>query len=254
MLFLLTITSTFLSTALTTGATSVLVPLYIYPNDSTGNRLPLTNKINAHQGNLTYEAVINPNSGPGGNYPNSGYITSIQNLTANYNLWVIGYIPTGYGNRTLKVIEADIVSYAAWGKHAPVGIFFDEVDNGMVAGSTKIITNAVASASKQGFQYPFTLKIDNIPVPSVQDAYLGAADHLVVFEQAYGNYGAQTNAIKNFVDAGDATTDQISILVHDMPSAAQDKNLALMELTAKFTGERYGSVYLTIFSLRCWGG
>lgn len=95
------------------AATSVLLPLYIYPTP--GAWTPVYNAVAANA-SVHWQIVINPNSGPGpaNTYPNSDYITAISKLNSYKNVELIGYTPTNYTNRPYANVTQDIRTYAYW--------------------------------------------------------------------------------------------------------------------------------------------
>jgi len=107
----------------------VLAPLYIYP--SSGAWDPLFTSI-AQNPTLSFNVVINPNSGPGNTiYPNSDYITSVAKLNSYTNAQTIAYVHTSFGTRPTADVEADINAYSNWAQYTASdihvdGIFLDE--------------------------------------------------------------------------------------------------------------------------------
>ena len=67
--------------------------------------------------------VINPASGPGTRHLPS-YQRAVE-LAQKAGTKVLGYVPTGYGNRDPAVVKADIDRYVEW--YGVDGIFLDEV-------------------------------------------------------------------------------------------------------------------------------
>jgi len=96
----------------------ILVPLYVYP----GAAWDLLSTAAAT--GVKIIAIINPNSGPNANGPDSSYTTYINKLkTAGVEL--VGYVHTSWGARAIATVQNEIDIY--YNKYPGVtGIFFDE--------------------------------------------------------------------------------------------------------------------------------
>lgn len=110
---------------------NILIPLYIYPLQNQGKWQKLTDAA-ARYPNITFTAVINPNSGPdpqSDGCPNVEYTAAINNLTTaiNNNIRTMGYVHTAnrydcgpYNtyicscSRPIEEVEADITTYKSW--------------------------------------------------------------------------------------------------------------------------------------------
>lgn len=82
---------------------------------------------------VPFTLIVNPASGPGAANsqpdPNS-YQGCIPRLKAVSNAKVIGYVPTGGGQRSQADVEQDIATYAGWASaYRPEGVFFDQVES-----------------------------------------------------------------------------------------------------------------------------
>jgi outer membrane biosynthesis protein TonB len=96
----------------------ILVPLYVYPG-SAWDQLAT-----AAATGVKIIAIINPNSGPNANGPDSSYSTYITKLK-NAGVDLVGYVHTSWGARAIATIESEIDTYA--NKYPGLsGIFFDE--------------------------------------------------------------------------------------------------------------------------------
>lgn len=155
--------------ALAAGAlarTEVMVPLYVYPGNSTWTNPDWQAAVDAIQANpdMHFYIVINPNNGPlntsdpsgaNGGYCNVAndtnsiphgcnrdWTTHLGVVNELPNAQTLGYVWTGYGSRPLADAQADIAEWAAWGSAAPTwvagetadirihGLWFDEVGVG----------------------------------------------------------------------------------------------------------------------------
>ena len=103
----------------------IMIPLYSYPEwyapanyvwddiAAAGHKVPIT-------------AIINPNSGPDGGSPNDDYVHGLTDLR-NGGIKILGYVATGYGNRDIAAVKAEIDLYDTY--YNINGIFLDEADN-----------------------------------------------------------------------------------------------------------------------------
>lgn len=149
------------------STTGIMIPLYTYPGST------WTNVIAVEQANpgVPIVAIINPNSGPGaGMDPN--YVSGILSLQAA-GVTVIGYVPTGYGSRSVSAVESMVNDYKSW--YPVTGIFFDEMAN--VAGYEGYYSTLSAYAKSLGFTYTVgNSGADTIP------SYIGTMDTIVIYE------------------------------------------------------------------------
>jgi hypothetical protein len=80
--------------------------------------------------------VVNPNSGPSGSagdqLPGDDYVREVPKLNSFPNVVTVGYVLTGWANRSLDETYKDIQIYAGWSKHHDIeglyvqGIYLDE--------------------------------------------------------------------------------------------------------------------------------
>jgi hypothetical protein len=105
---------------------------------------------------VNYTIIVNPESGPGNtSLPNEDYLPAIQRLNAFPNTRTVGYVRTGYGNRSLDDVLQDIATYSGWANSTQGGIemhgiFFDEAAHDYtaeVAEYMQTANDAVKSAS-----------------------------------------------------------------------------------------------------------
>nr|OQO24450.1 hypothetical protein B0A51_10169 [Rachicladosporium sp. CCFEE 5018] len=201
----------------------ILLPLYIYP--LAGAWEPLYNALNATT-DLTYTVVINPESGPGNaTTPNSDFLPAIQRLNSYPNAKTVGYVRTGYGNRSIDDVLQDVETYSGWATSATGiqmhGIFFDEAPYAYSAEILEYMTRcneAVASASGIGGNKTIIHNPGVIPDSQLMQ---DSTDITVVFEQSWGNYSAQEPALKAL--SGDRS--RYSYMMHSVPSSTNLGNL-----------------------------
>lgn len=108
--------------------TRVALPLYIYPAPGAWN--PMFEAVAANP-SIHFDIIVNPYNGPGGSVPDVNYIANISKLNSYSNVTSFGYIHTGWGERSVEDIAADISTYESWSSYKDAdihisGIFFDE--------------------------------------------------------------------------------------------------------------------------------
>lgn len=98
------------------------MPFYVYPSWWDPAQYVWDDLAQAAQ-RVSIIAIINPNNGPGGP-PNTDYQHGMRDLQ-NAGVVMVGYIPTGYGQRPAQAVQHDLQLYA--NAYPVQGIFFDEV-------------------------------------------------------------------------------------------------------------------------------
>lgn len=105
---------------MTANNMNVLVPAYFDPVDNSEFWHRLSAQAKKMPGRICI--IANPSNGPGLEM-NQSYVDAINNFRANGGL-VLGYVPTGYGNRAISDVESFIDCWYQWYKVD--GIFLDE--------------------------------------------------------------------------------------------------------------------------------
>lgn len=108
----------------------LLIPLYNFPdeNDRTWQGVAnVTSKVDV-------VSIINPEDGPGPKQVDPDYINALKNLkksnTKSTGSFMIGYVRTGIGKRSMTDVQNDVLRYYSWPLEYRVsGIFFDEVSD-----------------------------------------------------------------------------------------------------------------------------
>ncbi|MCJ1239222.1 hypothetical protein MMC14_007216 [Varicellaria rhodocarpa] len=208
-----------LTGATAAAATSLLLPLYIYP--SSGAWTSVFNAI-ASTSTVHWQVVVNPSSGPGpvNSYPNSDYIAAISKLNSYKNVETIGYVPTNYTNRSYDKVTADIQTYAYWATYTVAnisvnGIFFDEAPYANIAASIQYMANA-SSFAYNTIPTAATTVIFNPGTNATALQYFNYAQTIIEFEDYYSVYKNQTT-IAGFPSGGKM---QSAIVVHNYTGTA----------------------------------
>ncbi|KAL9116847.1 MAG: hypothetical protein Q9187_006622 [Circinaria calcarea] len=211
-----------LAWATATTATSILLPLYIYPLSGAWD--PVFNAI-ASTPSVHWQVIVNPNSGPGpaNTYPNSDYITAINRLNSYRNVETVGYVSTNYTNRPYSEVTADIQTYAYWATYTATtanismnGIFFDETPSANLAPLIQYMSNA-STFAYDTIPTPATTVIFNPGTSATALQYFDYAEMIVEFENFYTAYQNQTT-IDSFPSGG--VRKQSVVLVHSYTGTA----------------------------------
>lgn len=109
-------------------AVSITIPLYIYPttlNTHTGSSYwkEVIESVSEH---TPITAIINPNNGDHGRYPDNNFVKGIQALRDN-DIVTLGYTYTQYAHRDSDKIKESIDFYHKY--YHVDGIFFDEANS-----------------------------------------------------------------------------------------------------------------------------
>lgn len=207
---------------LSTEATKLLLPLYVYPSwQGWWNNIYAAIAANP---DLEFQVIVNPSNGPGSSDPgyNSDYIKGVSELHTYPNVHTFGYVYTSYGSRSKADVNQDTSYWAGWNTYTAAnisinGIFFDETPNWIGQNGANDVSymaevTEYAHSLFDSEAYAFEL-IYNVGQQSNHLEYFDddMADYVVVFE----NYAAQFNSLvlQNNVPAGLA--DKSSILLHD---------------------------------------
>lgn len=167
--------------------TKMMVPLYVYPGNTTWTNPDWSAAVNAIKANphLHFYVIINPNNGPkntsdpsGNNggycnvYNDTNYIphgcnrdwtTHLASINKLSNAQTIGYVWTGYGSRPLDEVKADILEWSEWDKEPTWtegeevnikihGLWFDEIGigSGNYSNYHELITYANSTFKPKG--------------------------------------------------------------------------------------------------------
>lgn len=253
---------------------NIIIPLYIYPLQNQNKWKPLTDAAIAHP-NITFTAVINPNSGPApekDGCPNMEYINAINELTTtpNNNIRTMGYIHTanrfdcGPGNyicpcsRPIQELKDEISIYKSWStlnctKDGTVtdpdihmdSLFIDEAPNTDGGANLTYMSDLTAFAkdSTTGF-------VDNSAGGKVLfnagDAadlsYFDVADVIVILENSQGAYENVTDiGVRN---GGGKFSYKSSVIMYDH-EATQSVVRRDVETIMSKAKDGFESVYLT---------
>jgi hypothetical protein len=148
--------------------------------------------------------VMNPQNGPG-SARQDAYARQVAR-SHEAGLRVLGYVPTGYGERGAGEVRAEIENYYAW--YGVDGIFFDEASTDCArSGYYGGLTDHVKARDDEA------LTVLN-PGTRTGECYMAVADVLVTFEDTYETYVSGYSA-PDWVP--DYPPDRFWHLVHSAP-------------------------------------
>ncbi|HOY70748.1 MAG TPA: spherulation-specific family 4 protein [Methylotenera sp.] len=163
------------SFSLNASATEILVPAYFYPSSDPNLSFWDEMTAAASQG-VAITAIMNPNSGPS-NVINSDYTAAVDTFRAAGGK-VIGYVSTQYGARDASAVLADVNAYKNF--YQIDGIFLDEMHN--IPATLNYYQTLRNDISTIDTNY----KVFGNAGTNTLEAYIGAADVLITFENQTG--------------------------------------------------------------------
>lgn len=147
-----------------------IIPLYTYPTSPTWNTIVNAKIAHPH---VPIIAIVNPSNGPG-SAQDTNFVYGINKLRA-HGVIVIGYVPTGYGSRSITSTENLIYKWRLWYSNVN-GILFDEMSN--VKGYENYYRTLNSYAKALGFTY--TVGNPGTDVPST---YVGTVNTILIYER-----------------------------------------------------------------------
>lgn len=197
-------------------ATKLLLPLYQYPEDGAWDSIYETIEGNP---DLTFQVIINVDSGPGSSSPNSDFASGTAKLNSYSNVETMGYVHTLFGDASQEEINQNVSDWYSWNTYSGAnvsinGIFFDEVHN--IEGDDSDVTymqSLVESATSTFGSHSFTSIFNPGSKPQHLEFY-ELADYVVVFETYASEYS--NSVLAENVPSGFAN--QSAILIPDFAS------------------------------------
>ncbi|KAF8307803.1 hypothetical protein DL93DRAFT_2142993 [Clavulina sp. PMI_390] len=175
-------------------ATSIVYPLYSYPDDGCSAWTGILPSITAYP-QITFYFIVNPDSGPGtvaqDDSTYTGCITKLR-PSGSTNTVLLGYVDTAYGSKSSSDVATEVTTYANWpSSYHMDGIFFDDVEaNSSWQSYYTTITANVKTHS--GFKY-VALNPGTTPLAS----YYTFADYIMSVETAYSSFKASSLSISS---------------------------------------------------------
>ncbi|KAF2709035.1 hypothetical protein K504DRAFT_433822 [Pleomassaria siparia CBS 279.74] len=201
-----------------TPKSSVLLPLYIYPDHGAWDVLHTTIVENP---TLDFIIIVNPNSGPGAPpwWPNADYVREIPKLSAQPNVQTLGYVATTYCKRPISEVFDDVEMYASWSKTPGLGvggIFFDETPN-LFSEEVKMYLDAITMRVKESQGIRGQRLVVHNPGSAVDSRLADPGpDVTTVVEESYANF--QSAEHQQWLSKSPYHRAQSSYMVHSVPS------------------------------------
>jgi len=209
----------------------VIVPLYVYPGSAWDELVA------AAATGIKIIAIVNPNSGPDPNGPDSSYTTYMKKLAAA-GIDLLGYVHTSYGGRSLTDVENDIHLYGT--KYTGLGlqgIFLDEA------------SNSVSELAYYATLYKYILgnfgysEVFINPGCVTVEEYLTVSTNIMIYENQASNLSSTT--LPDWVLCANTTTIK-SGWQYRFSGVAYGATLADMpSLISDFNSKGVGYVYIT---------
>ncbi|KAE8449624.1 hypothetical protein EG329_007954 [Mollisiaceae sp. DMI_Dod_QoI] len=202
--------------AITQVITHILFPLYFYPAPAAWQ--PLYTSLATYP-NVTFDVVINPDSGPGSmTYPDANFITAITKLNTYPNANLLGYVHTSYAARNLTTVKSEIQQYADWSNYTKSniqlhGIFFDEAPDAYTTQAYQYMSNC--SSYAKSLSLPTIVFNPGTP-PATQ--YYSIATYLVTFEDY-----ASAFTTTSITDIPSKYRNQSVFILHDLNATTMNQ-------------------------------
>ncbi|KAF3906581.1 Spherulin-4 [Dactylellina cionopaga] len=226
--------------------TSILFPLYIYPDPGCWDRVFTVVSRHPEQ---HFTLVINPNSGPGTDkFPDAEYTDAIAKLNVYKNVTLIGYVHTTYGTRDLTQVIAEVERYAAWSTYSDVdihvdGIFVDEAPGELGERKAHLsylktlhgaVKRAFEAVDSQGY-------LVTNPGRIVEKVFYNYADSIVSYEAAFKTmiFPDTLFTSTNRKLSPGTPSERQSVLIHTFDGSRRKQSELVQTLVNKGIGEVY---------------
>jgi len=171
----------------------IILPLYLYPGDSTSAWDSVTSTISSHP-SVDWLVIINPNSGPGtkGAPTDPNIVSGIAKLNSYPNVQTVGYVDTAHGARPIADVNAEVDVYAGWTSSGSAslkigGIYFDDVS----AETTSSMYSYYQGAAEHARSSIPSAHVAFNPGTIAPTQYFSYCDTMVEFEASYSDYQSQ---------------------------------------------------------------
>ncbi|KAF8307802.1 hypothetical protein DL93DRAFT_1981206 [Clavulina sp. PMI_390] len=225
-----------LSLAASTLATSIVYPLYYYPDDGCSAWSGFLPAITAYP-QVTFYFIVNPDSGPGTiSTDDSTYTGCIAKLrpSGSTNTVLLGYVDTAYGSKSTSAVATEVSTYANWpSSYHMDGIFFDDVE--ATSALQSYYSTITANAKTHSVLKYVTLNPGTTPLSS----YYSFADFIMSAETYYSGFSVSSLTISSSSPA-----DQQFVILHDGPTdppAAMINSLATAGIKAIYITDKPAS-------------
>ncbi|KAF3098528.1 hypothetical protein TWF102_006085 [Orbilia oligospora] len=228
------------------NGTSILFPLYIYPDPGCWDRV--FTAVSKHPAQH-FTFVINPNSGPGPEkFPDAEYTDAIAKLNVYKNVTLIGYVHTTYGTRDLTQVISEVERYAAWATYPDLdihvdGIFVDEAPGELGEGKINLgYLRTLHAHTKRAFQeMGLQGYLVTNPGKIVPKALYDYADNIVSYEASFKTMIFPDTLFTSSDKQMSAGTkiDRQTVLIHSFDGGSRKQGELVQMLVKKGIGEVY---------------
>lgn len=198
---------------------------------------------------LTYQIIINPNSGPGNSIPGDSreYIAGVTRLNSYSNVQLFGYVHCNYGTNSGNEINQNVTQWNSWNTNPKTsidGIFYDEIPNkeGSSEG-VEFLASLVKTAKIIFGDRPFS-SIFNPGAPPQHIELYDSADYVVVFESEASSYSDAV--LTKHIPSEKAG--QSSILIYNFGGQDHDGQLGSWLQSMSSAGVASANILNTVYS------
>ncbi|PLB48609.1 putative spherulin 4-like cell surface protein [Aspergillus steynii IBT 23096] len=213
-----------------------MIPYYLYPEAGKWEPLENLHRVTSNP-DVKFTVIVNPDNGPSGSttLQDKNFLTQVPKLAAHSNVRLIGYVATGWGDRSISEVEADIKQYADWpsasgnSAFAVQGIFLDEGATAYSEATVSFYEQAAALIKQSSGLGPENYVVANPGTPP-DAAYLKMVDSSVIFESPYAEFEKALSG-STFSSLTDATGVDRASMVYNVP-----QNVDLSSVLEKVKG------------------
>lgn len=175
---------------------------------------------------LTFQIIINPDSGPGSPTPGDSdeYAAGVTKLNTYLNVQLFGYVHCNYDTSSGDEINRNVTQWNSWNADPNIsinGIFFDEIPNeeGSIV-SVAFLASLVQYAKSVFGDHGFMSIFNPGATPQHIELY-DSADYIVVFESEASSYS--DTVLTSHIPFGKAS--QSSVLIHNFDGEGSEGQL-----------------------------
>ncbi|KAK6535774.1 hypothetical protein TWF281_000026 [Arthrobotrys megalospora] len=231
---------------------SVVFPLYIYPSSCSTSATapacawyPFFQSITANP-SVTFNIIVNPNSGPGNlySYPNDDWKSVLSYANSLNNTQLIGYVDSNPTNIPVSTYKPQIQTYKNWANFTSKDIHVDGifVDDMAYSASTKSYYTTFANNIKSVWSStparpaPYIMMNPGVPI---ECSFYSNVDSIVSFEEYYSNLPKAP-----FLKAPYTNCPRYkqAIIIHDFNGTALDQQQICDDMGQTY---RVGNLFIT---------
>ncbi|KAJ5595005.1 Spherulation-specific family 4 [Penicillium hispanicum] len=231
------IMGTALAMASAVSSTSVLLPLYVYP-ETPDIWSAVYNSVASYP-SVQFQIIINPSSGPGGNAASLGsnLRDGIAKLNKYENVELIGYVRTSYATRNESEVDSDVATYAQWSSYRQQnlnisGIFFDEAPSD----NDQTLIRYMQRVSKYAKGHHLNTTVFNPGTKVKSTAYYNTASLIVEVENTYSEW---TEKSPSELFSAKTSYSKDAIILYDAPLSEVNYKSVIQEASQMGLGAAF---------------